>query len=146
MAAINQDDVLSAFYRVLNGDDTFRSLVNSIDKGPKRRNPPPGQERATNPSATIHVLTAPTDPETHLQRGTVLVRIWMDDLPTGQADTKGLGERAARVVDLFHHRPPPHERVWIRQCWVQEPLILPSDQAGEHMASIALHVTVGARV
>src|SRR5690606_40576014 len=72
----------------------------------------------TNPSCTVHILTAPTDPESQLQRSTVLVRIWMDDLPTGQADTKGLGERAARVAELFHHRPPPHERVWIRQCCV----------------------------
>lgn len=140
MAAINQDDILSAFYRVLNGDETFRGMVNSIDKGDKRRT------NWTNPSCTVHILTAPTDPESQLQHSTVLVRIWMDDLPTGQADTKGLGERAARVAELFHHRPPPHERVWIRQCWVQEPLLLPSDQAGEHMASIAIRVTVAPRV
>jgi len=150
---INPDDILSAFYGRLNGDPVFRSMVQSIDKGPKRRNPPTGETRVENPSATIHLLTMPRDAELGDYRCTVIVNVYMDDLPTGQMDAKGLGERAARVQQLFDkahlptHPDGPLERdgMTFFAVYVMEPLILRSDVENEHFASVRISVIVKAR-
>src|SRR5690625_2952290 len=105
MHVLNPDDILSAFFARLNSDTGpggFATLVNSIDKGAKRRNPPPGEPRVINPSATVHVLTSPLDEELGTYRSTVVVNVYMDDLTTGQMDAQGLGLRAQRVQYLFH--------------------------------------------
>lgn len=147
---INPDDILSAFYARLNtdtGEGGFRSMVNSIDKGPKRRN------GYSNPAATIHLLTMPIDAETDVYRSTAIVNIYVDDLSTGQAAAQALGGAAARVQWLFHgahlptHPAGPIQRSGIRfyEVYVSEPILpLPTDHEGEHLASVRIWMTVQA--
>ncbi|OUN01418.1 MAG: hypothetical protein BAA04_04840 [Firmicutes bacterium ZCTH02-B6] len=145
---INPDDICSALYARLYGDAVFRSMVTSITKGPKRPNPPPGQNRPKNPSATVHVLTAVVDEELGSVRSTAVVNVYVDDLPSGQMDAQGLGQRSQRVQYLLHkaHLPghpagrlnDPYLR--FHTVYVSEPLLLPGDVVGEHMASVRLNM------
>src|SRR5690606_1831215 len=153
MRVINPDDILSALWDRLNGDPVFRGMVESINKGPKRPNPPPGETKPVNPSATVHPLTAPVDPELDSIRSTAVVNVYMDDLPTGQMDADGLGKRAQRVQYLFHkahlptHPEGPLTAPYLRfhTVYVMEPLFLPSDVEGEHLTSVRLSMIVSAR-
>lgn len=147
MRVINPDDILSALWGRLNGDPTFKSMVTTIVKGPKRR------IGHTNPTATVHLLTAPVDPELDSIRSTAIVNVYMNDLPNGQMDADGLGKRAKRVQELFHkaHLPGhPAGRLTVpylrfRTVYVTEPLFLPSDVEGEHLASVRLSMIVEAK-
>lgn len=147
MPVINPDEILSVLFRRLNQDVVFSGMVQSIDKGPKRRN------AYANPAATVHILTMPIDAELDSYRSTVVVNVYMDDLATGQMDAQGLGQRAARVQYLFHkaHLPTHPEGPLVRPglqfhtVYVQEPLFLPSDQENEHFASVRISVIVEAK-
>src|SRR5690606_4623846 len=147
MRVINPDDILSALWGRLNGDPTFKSMVTTIVKGPKRR------IGHTNPTATVHLLTAPVDPELDSIRSTAIVNVYMNDLPNGQMDADGLGKRAERVQHLFHkahlptHPEGPLTAPYLRfhTIYVSEPLLLPSDIEGEHLASIRMSLIVSAR-
>lgn len=140
MHIINPDDVLTALYQRLNADTVFRGMVNGIDKGPKRGS---GHK---NPSATVHLLTLPMDGELDTYRSTAVVNVYMDDLPTGQMDSSGLGQRAERVQYLFRRAHLPthpeglltHPNVEFKTVYVMEPLLLPSDVEGEHVASVRI--------
>lgn len=142
---INPDEILSALYRRLAEDPVFSSLVSSITKGPKR------SDGWTNPSCTVHLLTLSIDPESNILRGTAVVNVYIDDVQ-GQADTKGLGQRAAEVGRLFHwaHDPRHPEGLITRPGYrflrvtVSEPLILPSDQPNEHLVSVRIALAVQA--
>jgi len=146
---INTDHILSAIYHRLNGDVTFRSMVQSIDKGPKRR-VPQGQSRPINPSVTVHVLTAPIDPELSTVRSTAIVNIYMDDLADGRMDTQGLGQRAERVTYLLHwsHLPThpvgrlDYDTLRFLSVYVEEAIPLRSDIEGEHLMSVRVSLIV----
>lgn len=141
---INPDDVLTALYRRLNRDAAFAAMVTAIDKGPKRA------RGYTNPTATVHLLTAPVDDELSTMRSTAVVNVYMDDFETGQMNAKGLGDRAARVQYLFHRAHLPthpegaltHERLRFHTVFVQEPLMLRSDVDGEHFASVRVGMII----
>lgn len=147
MRVINPDDILSALWGRLNGDAMFKGMVTTIVKGPKRRT------GYTNPTAAVHLLTAPVDPELDSIRSTATVNVYMDDLPNGQMDADGLGTRAQRVQYLFHkahlptHPKGPLTAPYLRfhTVYVMEPLFLPSDVEGEHLASVRLSMIVSAR-
>jgi len=153
VAVVNPDDIFSAVYARLYGDSVFRSMVRSIDKGTDRVNPPPGQNRPVNPSATIHVLTAAMDPETDTVYSTVVVNVFMDALPTGQMDTDGLGQRAHRIAQLFHkaHFRSHALGQWqdpklrFHSVYVEEPVFGQGHAAGEHMASVRISLIVQAK-
>jgi len=142
---VNPDEILSALYRRLAEDAVFSALVNSIDKGPRRR------KGWINPSCTVHLLTSPVDPESNILRGTAVVNVYMDDVQ-GRADTKGLGARAVEVGRLFHwahdprHPDGPITREGLRflRITVAEPLILASDQSNEHLVSVRIMLAVQA--
>lgn len=146
---INTDHILSALYARLNGDSTFRSLVRSIDKGPKRR-VPHGQERPANPSATVHVLTAPLDPELSTVHSTALVNVYRDDLADGRMDSLGLGQAGDRVTYLLHKShlpthpegPLDHPALRFLAVYVEEAIPLRSDHDNEHVVSVRTSLIV----
>lgn len=146
---INPDYILSALYRRLNGDAVFRGMVLSIDKGPKRR-VPQGQSRPANPSATVHVLTAPIDPELDTVRSTAIVNVYMDDLVDGRMDAQGLGQRAERVTYLLHRAHLPthpagrldYDTLRFLSVYVEEAIPLRSDIEGEHLMSVRVLLIV----
>lgn len=150
MDVINPDDVLSALYTRLNGDTTFRGMVNSIDKGPKRQNPPAGQDRLSNPSVTVHLLTNPMDAETDTMYATATVNVYVDDVTTGQADVKTLGELGARVKYIFNRAHLPvhplggitDPYVTFHSVYAVESLFLPSDLEGEHFVHVRISLIV----
>lgn len=144
---VNTDDILTAFYRRLNTDSVFKGLVNSIDKGPKRA----GGFR--NPSATVHILSAPRDGETDIVRATATVNIYADDTKSGRADTAFLGQCAERVQYLFHRADLKlhpegvitHENLLFGDMVASEALFLKSQIEGEHVASINVNMIVRRR-
>ena len=146
---INTDHILSALYRRLNGDAVFRGMVLSIDKGPKRR-VPQGQDRPKNPSATVHVLTAPIDPELGTVRSTAIINIYMDDSKDGRMDAQGLGQRAERITYLFHKAHLPthpagrleYDTLRFLAVYVEEAIPLRSDLEDEHLMSVRISLIV----
>lgn len=144
---VNTDDILTAFYRRLNGDAAFKGLVNSIDKGPKR------VERYKNPSCTIHVMSAPRDGETDTVRATATVNVYVDDTDKERADTVLLGRCAERVQYLLHRADIKlhpegaieHERLIFKDMLTSDTLILKSQIEGEHVASINTNMIVRRR-
>lgn len=146
---INPDHILSALYRRLSGDPGFRSMVRTIDKGPRRR-VPAGQSRPANPSCTVHILTSPIDLELDTVRCTAVVNVYMDDLADGRMDALGLGQRAERVIHLLHRAHLPthpagrleYDTLRFLVVHAQESLLLPSDLDGEHLVSIRVSLIV----
>lgn len=145
VAAFNPDHILSALFARLCRDAEFRSLVNSIDKGPRR------VDGWKNPSCTVNLLTASVDPYTHLMRATAIVNIYMDDTKTGRADSAGLGIRAQRAAQLLHWAQDPrhplgpiqHPAIVFKRCTVSEPLgPLRSDHGDEHFVSLRVSLVV----
>lgn len=146
---INPDHILSALYRRLNGDAVFRGLVETIDKGPKRR-VPQGQARPKNPSCTAHVLTAPIDPELDTVRSTAIINVYRDDLFDGRMDALGLGQASDRVTYLLHkahlstHPAGRLEYDTLRflSVYAEESIPLRSDLDGEHVMSTRVSLIV----
>jgi len=146
---INTDEILSALYARLNGDSVFRSMVVSIDKGPKRR-VPHGRDRPKNPSATVHVLTAPVDPELSTVHSTAIINVYRDDLADGRMDAQKLGEAGGRVTYLLHKAHLPthpagaldHPDVAFLAVYVEEAVVIRSDLDGEHVMSVRVSLIV----
>lgn len=144
---VNTDDVLSVLFARLNGDTTFKSVVNSIDKGPKR------VDGFKNPSATIHVLSAPRDGETDTVRAIATINVYADDTTTGRTNSALLGQCAERVQYLMHRADLKlhpegaitHPRLIFGDIIAGEALILKSQIEGEHVASININMIVKRR-
>lgn len=144
---VNTDDILSVIFARLNTDTIFKGLVNSIDKGPKR------VDGFKNPSATIHVLSAPRDGETDTVRATATVNIYVDDTAAGRANSALLGQCAERVQYLLHRADIKlhpegaitHSRLIFGDMVAREALILKSQIEGEHVASININMIVRRR-
>lgn len=144
---VNTDDILTAFWSRLNKDSVFKSLVNSIDKGPKR------VDAFKNPSGTIHVLSAPRDGETDTVRATATINLFVDDTDKGRANTALLGQCAERVQYLLHRADLKihpegaieHPRLIFGDMVTGEALILKSQIEGEHVASINVNMIVRRR-
>ncbi|MDI9412085.1 MAG: hypothetical protein QM401_00710 [Bacillota bacterium] len=144
---VNTDDILTVFYQRLNKDPAFRGLVNSIDKGPKR------VDGFKNPSATIHVLSAPRDGETDVVRATATINIYVDDTDNGRANIAFLGQCAERIQYLMHRADLKlhpegaieHPRLIFGDMIAGEALILRSDIEGEHVASINVNMIIRRR-
>lgn len=144
---VNTDDILTALFARLNNDPAFKSLVNSIDKGPKR------VDGFKNPSATIHVLSALRDGETDTVRATATVNIYIGDTAAGRANSVLLGQCTERVQYLLHRADLKlhpegaitHPRLLFGDMIASEALILKSQIEGEHVASININMIVKRR-
>ena len=117
------------------GVTTLGDLLNNdikVFKGPRK---PTG---ISNPCFTIHILSAPMDPDAKSYNGTLLINFYCDNYASGNANIELMGPVVDRVEVLFDDRPLNIEGYNNYNLVVQEPLGLLFDPAhpDEHYMSI----------
>ena len=92
----------SAMVRVVN-DQTLKTILGGqiqAVKGPRRTKDMEGSN-----SFTLHVLSAPMDPDSKVYNGTLLINFYCQNYSSGNAKVETMGPVAARVAELFDDRP-----------------------------------------
>ena len=113
-----------AMLRLINdknivGVTTLGDLLNNdikVFKGPRK---PTG---ISNPCFTIHVLSAPRDPDSKSYNGTLLINFYHDNYAAGNAAVEKMGPVTDRVEYLFDDKPLNIEGYTNYSLVVQEPL------------------------
>lgn len=118
-----------------NGPGSLGDLLGgeiTVYKGPRK------PTKAKNRSFTVHVLTAPRDPDSKAHNGTLLINFYCDNYASGNANVELMGPVADRVVELFDDRPLEIEGYSNFDLVVQEPLgpLFDPQCPDEHFMSI----------
>lgn len=101
------------------GQTTLGDLLNNdikVVKGPRK------PKTMTNPCFTIHVLSAPMDPDAKSYNGTLLINFFCDNYASGNANVELMGPVTARVIWLFDDKPITVSGWRVYDFHVQEPL------------------------
>ncbi len=118
-----------------NGPGSLGELLGgeiTVYKGPRK------PTKSKSPCFTVHVLTAPRDPDAKNYNGTLLINFYHDNYTSGNAAVEKMGPVAARVVELFDDQPLSIEGYNNYDLVVQEPLgpLFDPDLPDEHFMSI----------
>lgn len=121
----------------ISGQTTLGDLLNNkIDayKGPRK---PTGTK---NPCFTIHVLSAPRDPDSKSYNGTLLINFYCPNYASGNANIELMGPVTARIVELFDDQPLTMDGYNNFNLVVQEPLgpLFDPSLPNEHFMSVRI--------
>ena len=111
-----------AMVRLLNdksGPGSLGELLGGeivVCKGPRK------PTKSKNPCFTVHVLTAPRDPDSKAHNGTLLINFYCDNYAAGNANVELMGPVTARVIWLFDDKPITVSGWRVYDFHVQEPL------------------------
>lgn len=130
--------------RLLNDKNTTGSLDDllggeiTVYKGPRK------PTKSKNPCFTVHVLTAPREPDSKAHNGTLLINFYCDNYTSGNANVELMGPAADRVIELFDDRPLEIEGYSNYDLVVQEPLgpLFDPDFPDEHFMSIRVRFSL----
>ncbi len=121
----------------ISGQTTLGDLLNNkidVYKGPRK---PTGTK---NPCFTIHVLSAPRDPDSKSYNGTLLINFYCPNYASGNANIELMGPVTARIVELFDDQPLTMDGYNNFNLVVQEPLgpLFDPSFPNEHFMSIRI--------
>lgn len=95
---------------------------------------------AKNPCFTVHVLSAPRDPDSKSYNGTLLINFYCSNYTSGNANIELMGPVTARIVELFDDRPLTMDGYNNFNLAVQEPLgpLFDPSFPNEHFMSVRI--------
>lgn len=119
---------------------TLADLLGTVKvvKGPRK---PTGM---TNPCFTIHILSAPRDPDSKSYNGTLLINFYCDNYQSENANIELMGPVTDRVIELFDDRPLDVEDYNCYNLAVLEPLgpLFDPSFPDEHYMSIRIKFNI----
>jgi hypothetical protein len=130
-----------AMVRIIN-DQTLKTLLNGkiqAAKGPRRTKTMEGCN-----AFTVHVLSAPMDPDSKAYNGTLLINFYCPNYEDGNANVEFMGPVAARVVELFDDIPLTITGYNNFNLTVEEPLgpLFDSAFPNEHFMSVRIKFNI----
>lgn len=136
--AINKNIILNPAQIRIMQDQQIKDLVGdvSISKGPKKPTGTP------NPCFTAHILSHPPNPDTKAYNGTLQIKFFCDDYPSGNANVELIGEVEARIVDLFDDKPFEIDGYLNYDLHVDEPAGPYQGNEGEHYSEIRIKYSI----
>jgi hypothetical protein len=87
-----------------------------VYKGPRK------PTKSKNSCFTVHVLTAPREPDSKAYNGTLLINFYCDNYTSGNVNVELMGPVTARVIWLFDDKPITVSGWRVYDFHVQEPL------------------------
>lgn len=95
---------------------------------------------AKNPCFTVHVLSAPRDPDSKSYNGTLLINFYCSNYASGNANIELMGPVTARIVELFDDQPLTMDGYNNFNLAVQEPLgpLFDPSFPNEHFMSVRI--------